>query len=86
MWLIGYLLAVLLMSGIGTFGGAGVISAPWDSVMVAVIGLVAFEIGVRAAVAHLRLHPAPEPPPEPGTAEPDRSAAAHPGPRGRRSG
>jgi amino acid transporter len=84
-WLVGYLLAVLLMSGIGSFGGAGLIGAPWDSVVVAAIGLVGFEIGVRAAVAHLRVHPAPEPPPEPGTAEAGQPPAADSRPRGRRA-
>ncbi|HEX2823719.1 MAG TPA: hypothetical protein VHO07_26685 [Streptosporangiaceae bacterium] len=51
------------MSAIGSrdFGGANWIPARWDSVVVAVIGLVGYEWGVRDAVRHLTAHPAPEP-------------------------
>ena len=59
LWLVGYLLAVLLMSGIGSFGGTGLVPAPWDSVVIGVVGLVAFLAGVRAAEHHLARHPAP---------------------------
>jgi hypothetical protein len=43
------------------FGGANWIPAPWDSILVAVIGLIGYEWGVRDAVRHLAAHPAPEP-------------------------
>jgi amino acid transporter len=62
-WLVGYLVAILVMSAIGSrdFGGANWIPAPWDSVVVAVIGAIGYELGVRNAVKHLAVHPAPEP-------------------------
>ena len=60
-WIVGYLVAILIMSAIGSFGGAGWIPAPWDSVIVAVIGAAAFWRGVADAGRHLARHPAPEP-------------------------
>jgi amino acid transporter len=62
-WLVAYLVAILIVSFIGSkdFGGTNAIPAPWDSVVVAVIGLGAYEWGVRSAVRHLGAHPAPEP-------------------------
>jgi amino acid transporter len=76
LWLVGYLLVVLLLSGLGSFGGTGLIPAPWDSVIVAAVGLAAFLLGVRYALAHLAAHPAPaperEPQPQPGS--PGRAA------------
>jgi amino acid transporter len=56
-WLVVYLAAVLLMSAIGgrNFGGLGLIPAPWDSVVVAAIGLAAYFRGVRDASAYLAL-------------------------------
>ncbi|HSZ39346.1 MAG TPA: APC family permease [Trebonia sp.] len=62
-WLVVYLALVLVVSAIGStdFGGTGVIPAPWDTVVVAVIGLGAWAAGVRNGVLHLAAHPAPEP-------------------------
>jgi amino acid transporter len=62
-WLVGYLIAILIVSAIGSkdFGGTGAIRAPWDSVIVAIIGVIAYELGVRGGVRHLAVHPAPEP-------------------------
>ncbi len=62
-WLVAYLVAILIVSLIGSqdFGGTNLIPAPWDSVLVAVIGLACYEWGVRSAVRHLAAHPAPEP-------------------------
>ena len=38
-WIVGYLLALLAVSAAGTFGaGHDVIAAPWDTLLVAVIG------------------------------------------------
>lgn len=53
---------MLLVSGIGSadFGGTNWIPAPWDSVIVAAIALVAWLFGVRAGMRHLAEHPAPE--------------------------
>jgi hypothetical protein len=61
LWLVYYLLAILVMSAIGSFGGTGIIKAPWDSVVVAVIGAVAFFRGVHDSQRHLAAHPAPVP-------------------------
>lgn len=61
LWLVAYLVAVLILSAIGSFGGTGALPAPWDSVVVAVVGLAAFAWGVRESRQHLAEHPAPEP-------------------------
>jgi amino acid transporter len=62
-WLVVYLVLVLVMSAIGStdFGGAGVIPAPWDTVIVGVIGFGAWLAGVRSGVRHLAANPAPTP-------------------------
>jgi len=69
-WLVGgaalMLIALVmanLVSYVGSkdFGGRNAIPAPWDSVLVAVIGLACYEWGVRSAVRHRAVHPAPEP-------------------------
>jgi amino acid transporter len=73
-WLVGYLIAIGILSALGSkdFGGSGLIPAPYDSVIAAVIGLVAYLRGVRDGLRHLAAHPAPEPlaaaqePPGPG--------------------
>jgi hypothetical protein len=54
-WLVAYLALVLLLSAIGSrhFGGTGLIPAPWDSVVVAAIGLAAYFRGVKDASAYL---------------------------------
>jgi hypothetical protein len=63
MWLLAYLGAILLMSWLGTFGdgAAKVIAAPWDSVVVAVIGVGAFIAGTKAAERYLEDNPVPDP-------------------------
>lgn len=62
LWVVGYLLAILLMSWIGSFGSGAEnwITAPWDSVVVGVIGAVTFVLGTRAAAVYLAENPAPE--------------------------
>ena len=61
-WLVAYLALVLVMSAIGSkdFGGTGVLPAPWDTVIVAVIGFGAWLAGVRYGTLHLAAHPAPD--------------------------
>lgn len=62
LWLVGYLVAVLLMSFLGSFGhGTGWIPAPWDSVVVAAIGAATFVAGTRAAARYLAENPVPPP-------------------------
>lgn len=58
-WLVGYLVALLVLSAIGSFGGAGLLPAPWDSVVVAVMGLAAYLRGVHDSARHLATHPLP---------------------------
>ena len=58
-WLVGYLLALLVLSAVGSFGGAGILPAPWDSVVVAGMGLVAYLRGVHDSARHLATHPLP---------------------------
>ncbi|SFR28744.1 Amino acid transporter [Lentzea waywayandensis] len=53
-WLICYLAWLLAISGVGSFGGAGWIAAPWDTVLVAVGSLLTYRWGVRSGVAYLR--------------------------------
>jgi amino acid transporter len=62
-WLVVYLVAIGVVSVLGSkdFGGTGAIPAPWDSVIVAIIGLACYEWGVRDSVRYLRVHPAPDP-------------------------
>ncbi|MDT7745584.1 MAG: hypothetical protein QOE59_4662 [Actinomycetota bacterium] len=49
-WLVAHLLVLTLLSGLGSFDGAGVLPAPWDTVVVAVWALVVFPIAVRSGV------------------------------------
>jgi hypothetical protein len=63
LWLVGYLCALLVMSLLGSFGDGAlnIIPAPWDTLIVAVIGIVGFYAGVHAAGRYLADHPVPEP-------------------------
>jgi amino acid transporter len=58
-WLVVYLVGLLVMSVIGSFGGDKLIAAPWDSIIVGLIGALAFWRGVANGVRHVTLHPAP---------------------------
>jgi amino acid transporter len=64
-WLVLYLLALLLLSALGSFGGHHVIAAPWDSVVVAVIGVGGYVLGLRGAARHLSATPLPSPSAQP---------------------
>ncbi|GAA1926918.1 APC family permease [Streptantibioticus ferralitis] len=59
LWLLGYLVALLLLSSLGSFGGSGAIPAPWDSIAVALVGLTAYFRAIRDSVRHLTAHPLP---------------------------
>ncbi|HVT69191.1 MAG TPA: APC family permease, partial [Trebonia sp.] len=63
LWLVGYLALMLLMSAIGSkdFQGLDAVPAPYDSVIVAAVALVAWMAGVRAGSRYLEGHPAPDP-------------------------
>ncbi|MBV9025432.1 MAG: APC family permease [Streptomycetaceae bacterium] len=58
-WLVGYLVALLVLSAIGSFGGTGILPAPWDSVAVAAMALVAYLRGVHDSARYLATHPLP---------------------------
>ncbi len=58
-WLIAYLLALLLFSRLGSFGGSRVIPAPWDSVAVAAVGMAAYARALHDSARHLAAHPLP---------------------------
>jgi len=64
-WLVGGV-ALLLISYLGAtaFGGRNSIPGPWDSVVVGVVGTVAYVAGVTSSVSHLGEHPSAEYEPE----------------------
>jgi amino acid transporter len=70
-WLLVYLGALLLVSYFGAqaFGGNNDLPGPWDSVVVAAVGAVAYVAGVLGSVSHLRAHPSAEFEPELDTEE-----------------
>ena len=53
-WLIAYVVAVLLLSWLGGFGGRDLIRPPWDSVAVGCVGALAYVWGVAEGVRFLR--------------------------------
>ena len=55
-WLIAYIAFVYGVAAIGSYGGAGWIPQPWDSIVVAVGALAAYFWGVRAGSAYLNGH------------------------------
>ncbi|WP_255947778.1 APC family permease [Streptomyces odontomachi] len=59
-WLLVYLVWLLVLSGLGTFGGMGAIPAPWDTLAVALCGLGTYRWGVRSGVAYLTDQRAPD--------------------------
>jgi amino acid transporter len=52
-WLVAYLLVITLFSGIGSFGGQGWITQPWDSIIVAVVSIGIYLWAVRAGSKHI---------------------------------
>ena len=58
-WLVGYLLALTLLSGLGSFSGAGLLPAPYDSVVVALAAAAIFPLAVRSGVRGGGLTPGP---------------------------
>ena len=57
LWLVAYLAFVYLVSGVSSFGGAGLIPAPWDNVVVVVASLAFYFWGVRAGTAFMSASP-----------------------------
>lgn len=52
-WLIGWLVMEYTMSRVGGYGGWGLVTAPWDSLVVAAASVGVYVWGVRSAVAHM---------------------------------
>ena len=50
LWLIVFYLLVLLVSWLGTFGGIGVITHPWDTLSVALIAFGIYHWGARSGL------------------------------------
>ncbi|WP_375489939.1 APC family permease [uncultured Jatrophihabitans sp.] len=54
-WIVAYLAVLLLVSFLGSFGnGRDVIGAPWDTVVVALLGAATYAAGLAAGRRHLR--------------------------------
>ncbi|WP_018335375.1 APC family permease [Actinomycetospora chiangmaiensis] len=56
-WLVVYLAGITVLSALGSFDGADLVPAPWDSVVVAVFALAVYSWGVRSGVAHMLARP-----------------------------
>jgi amino acid transporter len=56
-WLVAHLVFLYLVSALGSFDGLGLLPAPWDSVLVAVVSVGVYAWGTAAATAHMRAHP-----------------------------
>lgn len=49
-WLVGFYLLILVVSGLGSFGGSDVIAHPWDTLTVALIALGVYHWGARTGL------------------------------------
>jgi len=56
-WIVAHLALLYLLSAFGSFAGLGLIRAPWDSVIVAVVSFGVYFWGVSAGTSYLRAHP-----------------------------
>lgn len=56
-----YLVALTALSQLGSFGGTGLLPAPYDSLTVAALALALFFWAVRSGVRYLAVVPAPAP-------------------------
>ena len=54
-WLVIYYVLLIALSCLGTFGGHGTLRHPWDSLAVALVGLVIYQWGARSGVPAHRL-------------------------------
>jgi hypothetical protein len=57
LWLLAHLVVLYSMSAIGSFDGLGVVPAPWDSALVAVVSLGIYFWGCASGTAFLRANP-----------------------------
>jgi amino acid transporter len=58
-WLVVYLAALTGLSWLGSFSGSGLLAAPYDSLAVAALALVAFPVAVRSGRSHMAVNPPP---------------------------
>lgn len=49
LWLVFFYLAIMLLSGLGSFGGSGLLASPWDQVGVAIVALITYYWAVYSA-------------------------------------
>jgi amino acid transporter len=56
-WLVVYLVGLTLLSALGSFGGAHVLPAPWDSVAVAAFSLATYVWGCRSGTEYMTARP-----------------------------
>ncbi|HEY2206431.1 MAG TPA: APC family permease [Pseudonocardia sp.] len=56
-WLLAHLVFLYLVSALGSFDGLGVIPAPWDSLLVALVSLAIYFWGAASGTTYLRAHP-----------------------------
>jgi amino acid transporter len=50
LWLVGFYVLMIMVSWCGTFGGAGLLAAPWDSLAAALVATGVYYWGVRSSV------------------------------------
>ncbi|MEU8148314.1 APC family permease [Nonomuraea sp. NPDC048901] len=53
-WLVGFLLMLAVLSALGSFGGAGVVAAPYDSILVGVLSAGIWSLAHRSGLRHQR--------------------------------
>jgi amino acid transporter len=58
-WIVAYVAVLILLSYLGSFGGQDVLGAPWDTIVVAVLGLLTYGLAVRSGHRHLAATAAP---------------------------
>jgi amino acid transporter len=58
-WVVLYLVAILVVSWIGSFGGTSTLGTPWDSVVLAVGSALVYVLAVRSGRAHVAASRAP---------------------------
>lgn len=56
LWLVVYIAFIYGVGALGSFGGADVIPAPWDSIVVVVGAILLYRWGVRAGTSYLSNH------------------------------
>jgi len=56
-WLVVYLIAMYVMSYIGSYGGQAWITAPWDTIVTTVISIGCYLWGLREGVRYMTAHP-----------------------------